>query len=341
MNIRLAIHNRTGSFSDRWIQYCNENGINYKAVCCYDSDILEQIKGVDGFLWHWKHNNPTDVLVARQIIAAIEKMGIKVFPNIATCWHFDDKIAQKYMLEAIGAPFVQSYVFYDKKKAMQWIDKAEFPNVFKLRCGAGSQNVKLLNTRKEARKLCEKAFGEGFTAISGYLGDTTTKIANVKSIEQFMEKLRRMPKEIYDISKKKHFFSRERGYIYFQDFLPDNKFDIRITVIGDRAFGFIRHNRPNDFRASGSGNFDVNQENIPLEAVSLAHQISKTNNFQSMSYDFLSDSHGNLMISEISYCYASWVVHECPGYWERDLNWHDGHMWPGDAIIIDLISEIS
>src|SRR6185503_17089802 len=47
------------------------------------------------------------------------------------------------------------------------------------------------------------------------------------------------------------------GYILLQEFLSNNKFDTRVTVIGNRAFAYRRFNRPNDFRASGSGNFDV------------------------------------------------------------------------------------
>ena len=39
-----------------------------------------------------------------------------------------------------------------------------------------------------------------------------------------------------------------RGYVYFQDFIPDNQFDTRVTVIGNRAFAFIRKVRPGDFR---------------------------------------------------------------------------------------------
>ena len=37
--------------------------------------------------------------------------------------------------------------------------------------------------------------------------------------------------------------------MYFQEFLPGNAFDTRITAIGNRAFGFLRENRPRDFRA--------------------------------------------------------------------------------------------
>ena len=30
--MKIAIHHRQGSFSDRWIEYCKENGINFKIV---------------------------------------------------------------------------------------------------------------------------------------------------------------------------------------------------------------------------------------------------------------------------------------------------------------------
>ena len=343
MNIQLAIHNSLGSFSDRWIRYCNENGINYKVVCCYDSDILEQIKGVDGLLWHWSHKNPSDQLTARRIIASSEMMGIKVFPNMVTCWHFDDKIAQKYLLESIGAPLVKSYVFYDKKKAIEWIDRTEFPKVFKLSCGAGSQNVQLVNTRKAARKLCVKAFGKGFAYIkNGYFGDSKGKIRKIKSSKQFIEKLRRMPKAIYDISKKKHYLPRQRGYIYFQEFLPNNEFDTRVVIIGNRAFALRRRNRKNDFRASASGLLDYDPEAIDKGFIKIAFGISKQLCTQSLAYDFLYDCSRKPRVCEISYCFPIGnFLFDCQGYWDDELVWYEGHVQPEDAIIIDLINEIT
>ena len=35
--MKIAIHNRPGSFSDRWIEYCNKNHIDYKVVNAYDN----------------------------------------------------------------------------------------------------------------------------------------------------------------------------------------------------------------------------------------------------------------------------------------------------------------
>jgi len=146
--MKIAIHKRPGSFSDRWIEYCNQKNINYKIVNCYDSDIINQLKDCSGLMWHWNHGDYREQNFARQLIISIEKMGAKVFPNSNTCWHFDDKVGQKYLLEAIGAPLAPTYVFYDKKSAFDWIDKTTFPKVFKLRGGAGSLNVKLVEHKK-------------------------------------------------------------------------------------------------------------------------------------------------------------------------------------------------
>ena len=44
----------------------------------------------------------------------------------------------------------------------------------------------------------------------------------------------------------------EKGYVYFQDFIPNNDTDTRIVVIGDKIIGERRGVRNGDFRASGS-----------------------------------------------------------------------------------------
>lgn len=340
MTTKLAIHNRPGSFSDRWITYCSEHKIGYKIVNCYDSYIVEQLKGLNGLLWHWVHYEYVAQLVARQIITSIEKMGIRVFPDISTCWHYDDKVGQKYLLESIGVPLVPSYVFFDKDSAMEWIDKTEYPKVFKLRSGAGSQNVKLVETKKEAEKFCRKSFGKGFVSISGYFGDARTKVRKIKSMNQFLDKLKCLPESILN-SSARHLFPKEKGYIYFQDFMPDNKFDTRITIIGNRAFGFTRNTRPNDFRASGSGDIDYNIDRIDERCIRIAFNVVEKIKTQSLAFDFIFDENDDPNIGEISYCYQGKAVYDCPGFWDKDMNWHKVQVWPEDAIIEDLLREIS
>jgi glutathione synthase/RimK-type ligase-like ATP-grasp enzyme len=338
-SIKIAIHHRPGSFSDRWIEYCEEKHISYKMVNCYDNDIIEQLKSFDVLLWHWHQADTKAILFARQLLLSVENMGITVFPNTNTCWHFDDKVGQKYMLESIGAPLVPSYVFYDKKEAMDWIEKTNFPKVFKLRGGAGSTNVHLIKNQSDARKKCKIAFGKGFKANAGYFVDFSTKMRKTYKKNDFGAKIRRLPLSIINIYLENRRRGRERGYVYFQDFIENNKCDTRITVIGDRAFGFRRMVRKNDFKASGSGNIDYDISKVNTKCVAIAFEVAGKLKSQSMAFDFIEDENSNPLIIEVSYCYLASAVKACNGYWDKDLKWHEGAMWPEDAIIEDVIAK--
>src|SRR5690606_36642631 len=91
--------------------------------------------------------------------------------------HFDDNISQKYLLEAIGAPMVPSYVFYDKKEAIEWAHQVSFPKVFKLKGGSGSANLQLVETINQCLQLINKAFGKASKQFDGnaHFFDATKK----------------------------------------------------------------------------------------------------------------------------------------------------------------------
>lgn len=94
--MKIAIHHTDsyGFFSGRWINYCINNNIEYKLVCAYDSNIVEQLKDCDAFMWHHSNYNFTDILFAKQLVASLETRGMKVFPNNNTAWHFDDNVGE-------------------------------------------------------------------------------------------------------------------------------------------------------------------------------------------------------------------------------------------------------
>ena len=127
--MKLAIHERPRSFSDRWIEYCEKNSIPYKIVNCYRSDILEQLSDCDGLMWHWTLMDYKSTLFARQLTLSVKELGIKMYPDFNTSWHYNDKLGQKYLLESIKAPLVPSYVFYTKQEAVKWINETSFPKV--------------------------------------------------------------------------------------------------------------------------------------------------------------------------------------------------------------------
>lgn len=336
----IGIHDRPTSFSDRWIQYCRLQNIPFRFVNCLASDVVDQSKGLDALLWHWDTVDPANFLVARHIVTSLEARGLRVFPNVNTCWHYDDKVGQKYLLEAIGAPLIPTWVFLDKDEAMDWIGTTTWPKVFKLRCGAGSKNVRLVRSRDIAIELCNQAFGRGFPAAAGYFNDMQARLRKTRSSSEFWERLARTPRTLRNIVELRRRMHREQGYLYMQEFLPDNEYDTRITIVGDRAFGYRRMNRPNDFRASGSGNPIYNPENIDKRCVAIAFEVAQRLGTQSIAFDFLFNPQQEPMIGEISYCYVASMVHDCPGHWDNKMVWHPGQLWPEDAILEDLLLTI-
>ncbi len=340
MTVQLAIHASEGSFSGRWMAYCDEHKIPYRLVNCLDSDIIAQLASVDALLWHWHYPDPHAQLMARQVIMAAEAMGVAVFPSTTTCWHYDDKVGQKYLLEAVGAPLVPTYVFYDLREALQWIDGAVFPKVFKLRIGAGSLNVRLVRHAQEARTLARQAFAGGFRPVASYQQDARKRWRNARQQRDLFSVVKRLPRTLATIRRLNQVLGCERGYIYFQDFLADNQFDTRVTIIGNRAFAFTRNVRPGDFRASGSGDIVYDVHRINSQCVPIAFEVTRQVGSQSMAFDFVLAAHQQPMIVEVSYCYDPAAVYQCTGHWDDQLTWHAGHMWPQDAILIDLLEAL-
>ena len=317
--MKIAIH-KSGGFSERWIEYCEKNQIDYKIVNAYDSDIVEQVKDCGAFMWHHSHINYKDALFAKQLLFSLELAGKKVFPDWHTCWHFDDKVGQKYLLEAIGAPLVPSYVFYTKKEALDWINKTSFPKVFKLRGGAGAANVKLAHTAAEARKLVRKAFGKGFTQYNSWVNlKDRWRLYRIGKTD-FKDVLKGVIRLGYkpDFAKM---HAPEKGYAYFQDFIPDNKFDIRVVVVGNKAMGEKRYIREGDFRASGSGKFEYVK--IREDVLQIAFEVASKLKLQSVAFDFIFHNDKPLIV-EMSYGFGTHGISHCGGYYTTDLQWHEG-----------------
>lgn len=335
----LAIHNRPGSFSDKWIEFCKKEKVSYKIVDCYSSDIIQQLNDCSGLMWHWGHNDYKAVLFARQLTYSLESSGINVFPSCKTSWHYDDKVGQKYFLESVDAPLIASYVFYDKSDALEWIRNTEFPKVFKLRGGAGAENVHMAHSVNDAARLIHKAFGKGFRAKNRihFLKERLWHFKRDKNVVSFLNIGKGLARLVLPKPAELH-FPTEKNYAYFQDFIPNNECDIRIIVIGKRAFGIKRMVREGDFRASGSGKIIYNPEEIPRECIELAFKITEKIGAQTLAYDFVFDQ-GEPLIVEISYSFARKGYLQCPGYWNDKLEWIEGLFFPEFFMIEDFYKQ--
>lgn len=335
--MKIALHRSADTFFEEWRDYCDRHKIPYKIVNCYDNDIVEQIKDCEALFWHHNHADPRDVLFAKQLLTSLEMSGKKVFPDYYTSWHFDDKLGQKYLFEAASIPHVPTHVFYEKKIALKWAESTSFPKVFKLRRGAGSRNVWLVNSRKGAEKTINKAFGGGYRQYDAWGGmkESFRKFRLGKG--KFIEVIKALAHLYIPLNLEKS-QGKERGYVYFQDFIPENTYDIRVIIIGDKAFAIKRHVRKNDFRASGSGFIEYDKElfDLSLIAQSFDNALKIKSNCAAFDYVFFN---GKPLVVEVSYAFNKKGYFDCPGYWTKDLKWKEGPFDPYGWMIENLMSE--
>ena len=334
------------SFAVRWVEMLSTRGVDVKRLDLLGSAPLEQVRGCDGVMWHWFHYPHEVRLAALPILRVIEEqMNIPVFPDMATAWHYDDKIAQAYLLPTLGIPHPKTWVFWRKADAMAWCaQQAEYPLVAKLAVGAGSENVRMLRDIAQARRYIERCFsGCGIVVLPSW-----PKTWGARWRARIRRAAARVGRAIpYVLCNRfpslpdRTYWMPQKNYALFQEFLPGNEFDTRVTVIGDRAFAFRRFNRPNDFRASGSGRIDWDPAGIDLRCVEAAFSAVAKLKSQSMAFDFMfRGAAREPVVGEISYCYADWAVEKCPGHWDAGMNWHEGRLWPEEAHVEDFLHRV-
>ncbi|MEX2121087.1 MAG: hypothetical protein WD847_15960 [Pirellulales bacterium] len=330
--------------SPRWAEMAKAAGHEVHWVDVFRTDILSQVRGCHGFMWRHAHTSAHRAIATRLLPVLECQLGLCVYPDQNTCRHYDDKIAQWYLLEAAGVPTPRTSVFWRRSDAEEFCRTATYPLVFKLWAGAGSSNVRLVRSPAEALAWVERMFTRGVGKLEAPgRGRLHQYVQIARSLARDALSPGRPPAE----ANLWETWELHRNYVLFQEFLPHNAFDTRITVIGNRAFGFRRFNREGDFRASGSGRIDHDPAGIDLKFVRLAFDAARVLGTQSCAIDGLLRG-DEPVVGEISYTYASWAVQRCPGYWQsspdgaaRELAWHPGPIWPEEAQMEDFLARLS
>jgi len=221
-----------------------------------------------------------------------------IVPNFESVWHFESKVAQSYLFNYYELSTPRTVVTSSIEDAMALLEKEKYPLVFKSSSDAASRGVRLVRNPVRAKYRAWKSLYTGF----------------------WWKAMRR----VFRLDHKDN-------VAYWQEFVPKNECDLRITAIGDKwAVGFWRWNRPNDFRASGSGLIDY-EKPIPEETIHFCLDLNKKHNFDSMAYDIIFKD-GKHVIVEISYTYVDKAIYNAPGYYVRNenekLEYKKGNTWP-------------
>lgn len=324
--------------SPRWASLLEAAGVRVRWVDVRRADILEQVRGCAGFMWRWAHFGGMHQIAHRLLPVLERHMGMVVYPDQNTCWHYDDKIAQAHLLEAAGLPIPRTWVWFDAKAAAAWVREACFPLVLKLATGAGSSNVRLVRDASEALAWIERLFGPGVADLDPPEEARWPWRRRLRTAAAALVRGRLKP--------ERPPWPLHRGHVMFQEFLDGNTHDTRVAVVGHRAFGFRRWNREGDFRASGSGRIDHDPASVDPAFIRLAFAAARRLRMQSCAIDGLWRG-SQPVIGEVSYTYVSAAVHACPGHWELhgepesgELRWISGPMWPEEAQVQDFLGRL-
>lgn len=148
-----------------------------------------------------------------EIIMA-KKKGARLIPDFMLLSEYESKIEQSKRYKGW---MPDTYYITEKEEAEKKIGALGYPFVSKASTGSASKNVRLIKNEEQARKEIDAAFGSGLSAPHG-LGERN-----------------------------------QRGYLLWQRFVPDNGYDYRACIVGDKIMLLKRYNREDVPFASGSG----------------------------------------------------------------------------------------
>ncbi len=326
---RIAVAQDRSGWHDRFVDALRQRRdaglpFDYASVNLDADDWIDSVTPFDAVLWKPHYMGTATAWHFKEKVYFMESfLGKVVVPSFKTIWHFESKVAQTWLFRHGNVSTPRTFASFDWKDAQAGLEKTAMPLVFKASQGAGGTNVRLIKERTDARSLIDRILCQ-------------QKWEQIKRTASFrMAVLRALPKKWFSAKCWRYLLHREReDVVYWQEFLPDNPADLRITVIGDStAFAFWRHNRPGDFRASGSGLIDYDRP-VPPECIRYCVSISRQFGFDSMAYDLLFKDQG-FVINEMSYGYIDKTVFDAPGFYTMkegaSLEFTRGHVWPQEV----------
>lgn len=328
------------NYSEKFREILDKNAIPYILIDPNSSSMLDDLASCTHLLFRHSQGD-TDMMLYDSIFHVAKNIyKLKCSPDYETYWSYENKIREYYLLKSNGFPVVETNIFWNYNSAQRFLQTSDFPIVVKMYKGAASSNVVKIKSAKDGEKIIDRIFGKGvkFGKLPG--SSNLTSISNLGVATYMHNSIRSAMISLGFLDRSNPYpeWQIQKDAILFQKFLPNNTYDTRVTIIGNRAFAFRRFVRSNDFRASGSGNLDMDTKEIDSRCISVAFEVSKKLNFETMAYDFIYDENQVPRICEISYCFVDRILRSCTGYWDDNLTWHNEQNWPQYYQLIDFLN---
>jgi hypothetical protein len=188
-------------------------------------------------------------------------MHRKCYPRYEDVLLYEDKILEFYLSDTYGLPLVPTYVYHCREEALAAAEIFAYPIVSKVVPGSGSVGVQLVKNRSQCRAIIRRVFSpRGRGTHNPY--------------------------------------AAQKDYLYFQDYVPNDGYDVRVIVVGNRMSGYYRRVPSGDFRASGMNL--VQERELPEQALRIARRVYEILKSPMVVVDMLKSLEGEYRIIEIS-----------------------------------------
>jgi glutathione synthase/RimK-type ligase-like ATP-grasp enzyme len=234
-------------------------------------------------------------------------MHRKCYPGYEDLLLYEDKILEFYLSDTFGLPLVPTYVYHCREEALAAADRFAYPIVSKVVPGSGSVGVQLVKNRPQCRAIIRRAFSAG--------------------------------------GRGTHYpYAAQKDYVYFQDYVPNDGYDVRVIVTGTRMCGFYRKVPAGDFRASGMHVEETRA--LPDQALRTARRAYDIFKSPMLVVDMLKNLKGEYLIIEISpLCRIDTCeelkVQGIPGYYVMQgdsYSFQPGRLWVPELALKEFFS---
>ena len=290
-------------------RFLKNNEIQYDMLNPHTSDFLDKAGNYDIIVWR-VGCNPEKLDEGKTKIRILEQQKNKTcYPTYDELWSYEHKVRQYYLLKEKNLPVVDTFISFSLSETKEYIKNAKYPFVSKISTGSSSFGVKLIKNKKQAWKEVKKIFYSGRKTYWNY---------------------------VY-----------QKGYVYFQKYIPNAEYDLRMTVVGNSYFGFYKYVPKNDFRASGGMN--IVKKELPETALYLAKEVKEAfPNSKQLVIDLLwNEEKSSFEIIEMSIfvlilTYEQLKVNNISGryFFENGaFEFEEGKFWLQELVLKEVISE--
>ncbi|WP_162922483.1 hypothetical protein [Aliivibrio sp. EL58] len=255
---------------------CEVKYLEYQDLANYNYQVDE-----NAVYWCGSHQNISIKQYINDVLTARFYNRNNLVPSLDTVLAHENKGLMGILAAEKMLPYIkQNYRLADKISLPQQVS---YPFVFKSLGGAGSKGVSLVKNQKQ------------------FLQSIKCTLRLDRSLKEVKEDARNIARKLLKRGEQARYLT-QRAKFCEQEFIPELSSDYKVLVFWEKVFVLKRSVREGDFRASGSGCFEI-QSTIDNVLAELAISCREKLSVPYCSLDFVTLPSGEYKLIEFQTCH--------------------------------------